>query len=130
MDRIEIARSGNKVAVAICRSSGRFPRVRYIRPEDAFSMGLLLVSEPIEEAVNLDASAGVSIQIENRPYDRAWLSIDETDGGPKLVACLEGGVIRKVGRCLDRISRPLMSACRSRARANSFLVSYCYLEEA
>lgn len=130
MDRIDIARVGKKIAISLRREVGQLARVRYITPEDALGLGMLLTSESADQALNFNVSAGVSLQIETPPYDRVWLSFDGRDGGSRLVACVEGAVIRKVGRCLHRICRTVLNSRRSKPKTHSYPVSYCYLDNA
>lgn len=126
MDRVTLELVGNEIAITLRREVGQVARVRRIGTNDAFAMSLLLAAEPADQALNFETNAGVRLQIENRPYDRAWLFLDDRQGGQTLVACLEGEVIRQVGKALHHLHSISPSLADER---NAFAISYCYLDE-
>jgi hypothetical protein len=131
MDIVEMKLVGERIAITLHRSIGSWTKTRHISAGDAFTLSLLLTSEAQEQeqAMNFEIDAGVSLQIENRPYDRAWLGIDDRYGGRKLVACLEGDLIREVGQCLRSLYIDANGSSSGRGATRSFRVGHCYLDE-
>lgn len=129
MDIIEMKLVGGRIAITLHRAVGSWTKTRHISAGDAFALSLLLTSEAQEQAMNFEVDAGVSLQIENRPYDRAWLGIDDRYGGRKLVACLEGDLIREVGQCLRSLFIDANGSSSGRGETRSFRVGHSYLDE-
>ena len=129
MDWIKLELAGDQIAITMQREVGHLSKVRHIRAQEALTLSLLLTGPAPEMAVNIDVSNGMAFQIENRPHERAWLEIDGRYGGGKLVACLEGPVIRKIGQSLHRLYIAAGSSSPTQDAAQSFPISYCYLEE-
>lgn len=129
MDWIELELVGDKIAITLRREVGHRAKVRQISAADALAMSLLLLGEPATTAVNFEGSSGVTLQIMNWPYNEAWLGIDGRYGGGKLVACLEGRLIRKIGKCLHRLYNAAQKASPRRRPARAFPIDQCYLDE-
>ncbi|WP_230769707.1 hypothetical protein [Sphingomonas sp. Leaf4] len=129
MDIIEMKLAGERIAITLYRAVGSWTKTRHISAGEAFALSLLLTSEAQEQALNFEVDAGVSLQIENRPYDRAWLGIDDRYGGRKLVACLEGDLIREVGRCLRSLHITANNPSSPQSMTRTFRVEHCYLDE-
>jgi len=129
MNLIEMKLAGDRIAITLSRDVGHWTRNRHISPRDAFALSLLLTSEAQDQALNFEVDAGISLQIENRPYDRAWLGIDDRYGGRKLIACLEGELIRKVGQCLRNLYIAANGVSSMKDTAHSFPITHCYLDE-
>jgi hypothetical protein len=129
MNTITLELVGEHVMLTLSREVGQLIKVRRIAKPKAFAMSLLLLSDPHDEALNYEVDAGISLQIENVPYDRAWLMIDDRRGGTKLAACLEGDLIRDVGQSLLQISLAQINFSSALMKCRTFRVGHCYLEE-
>ena len=77
---------------------------RKIGSNDAFILGLLMDSDRPEEALNFETKGGLSLQIENAPYNRASLGIASGEGA-NLMALIEGNNISYLGRVLWKMAR-------------------------
>lgn len=129
MDGVQLKLVGDQIEITLRRDVDHAAKVRRISGQDAFAMGLLLTSDAPDHVVNFEANDGVILQIENRPYCRAWLSIDGRHGGHSLVACLEGKRLRAIGRCLHQFYIAATKAQPRRRKSQTFLVSHCYIDE-
>lgn len=129
MNTIALSRVGGDVNITLCREVGQWTKAQRITASKAFIMGMLLSSEAQEEAVRFQVASGIILTIENIPYDRAWLTMNCCRGGRKLVACLEGDVIRNVGVSLQQMSSAGVSLSLALMKSRSFRVGHCYLEE-
>ncbi len=101
--RIELARVGDDVAITFLSTSDRSSHTARITTRDAFNLGLLMDSARPDYAVNLVTRNGVALQIENHPYDRAWLTMEMAGGN--LIVCIEGDTINDIGRDFWKLAR-------------------------
>lgn len=131
MDTIKIELEGERIVINFRREVGGIRKVRYLRREEATTLGLLLAADPPEcYAINLHMTSDVSVQIINAPYKEAFISLADPRGGRTFIACIEGKTIREVGRQLLRLGRPNSRSARAVGGAFVRRVSHCYLEDA
>lgn len=128
MDRIELELIDGEIAITIEGGGENMLRVRRITARDALVLGLLLTSETPELALNIAVRNGVTLQIENWPYTRAWLGIDDGEGG-RIVACLEDGMIRQIGQCLHGLYLTVNGSPMASGAVHILPISYCYLDD-
>jgi hypothetical protein len=129
MNTIELARVGDDVTITLRREVGQLTRARRMATPKALAMSLLLTSKAQEVAVNYKIDLGIGLQIINAPYDCAWLFMDDCRDGTKLVACLEGDVIRHIGQRLRQLSLAGKHSSSNPIKPRTFRVGNCYLEE-
>ena len=129
MDTVKIERESDRIVLSFRREVGDIRKVRYLRREEATTFGLLMAADPPEQAINLDVTSDLSVQITNAPYKMAFLSLADPRGGRTLIVCVEGKVIREIG---ERLLRFGQASSRSATRGRPFVrrVSHCYLEDA
>jgi hypothetical protein len=95
---VELELIGDKIAITF-RSKIEFAATRHISLLDAVELScLLLRSGNLKSTTNI-ATSGVALQVENSRTHRAWLTMSQ-DGEADRVACIEGSVVRDIGRRL------------------------------
>ena len=131
IDQIVLALVGNEVAITLRSECSDCVRTRLISLESAVAISLLLDGGAFHWALNFAVKPGVSLQIENLPYERASLTISEEchSNGHDLVACIQGEGIAEIGRLFN----DLVVAARGRSRkAKATIhvrsVEHCYLD--
>lgn len=129
MNTIELARVGDGVIITLRREVGQMTMTRRIATAKALAMSILLTSKAKKAAVNYEVEAGLNLQIENAPFECAWLSMDGRSGERRLVVGLEGDTIPHVGRFLHQLSLVGESLPSDLIEARTFRVGNCYLEE-
>ena len=131
-NQIELALVSNKIAITLWSEDGHCVRTRRISLKNAADLSLLLDGGAFPWALNFEVDAGVTLQIENLPYERAWICISEEppNTGRDLNASVEGVDLTGLGRLLDVL---LVAASRSSAMTNNVVyvrpVEHCYLDD-
>lgn len=129
IDTIKLERAGERIVLSFRREVGDIRKVRYLRREEATTLGLLMAADPPEHAINLDVTSDLSVQIINAPYTTAFLMLPDPRGGRTFIACVEGKVVREIGKRLLRLGQ---ASSRSTTTGRPFVrrLSHCYLEDA
>lgn len=116
----------HEICITMESDNGRISAVRRIRAQDAFLLGLMLTCETVDVALTIDVRNLVSLQIENRPYERAWVRIG--DGvGRRTVGCVEGAVVLELGRCLHRLHVNAKNFEQGHEAAYQFPMTHCFV---
>ncbi|MFO6429923.1 hypothetical protein ACLBKT_07490 [Erythrobacter sp. W302b] len=129
MDTVKIERESDRIVLSFRREVGDIRKVRYLRLEEASSLGLLMAADAPEHAINLDVSSDVSVQIINAPYKMAFLSLADLRGGRTFIACVEGKTVKQIGQRLLRLGQARFRSAKA-GRAFVRRVSHCYMEDA
>lgn len=116
----------HEICITMRSDDGQISTMRRIRAQDAFLLGLLLTCETVEVALTIDVINLVSLQIENRPYERAWIRIGDGDGG-RTVGCVEHAGVLELGRCLYRLYADARSSRKPIDAACEFPLTYCFV---
>lgn len=130
MDTIRIELESERIVLSFRREVGDIRKVRHLNREEATVLGLLMTAAAPEQAINLDVTSDLSVQIINAPYKTAFLMLSDLRGGRTLVVCMQGKTIRDIGKRLLRLGRHARAAKRGRMDAFVRRASHCYLEDA
>lgn len=125
---VELELIDDKIAITF-RSKVELAATRHIGLTDAVELScLLLRSGNLKSTTNIEVP-GMALQVENSRTHRAWLTINR-DGDSDLVACIEGSVVRDIGRRLhDHYLRAKGEIDNGPDRSIYVRpVSYCYLD--
>lgn len=95
---VELELIGDKIAITF-RAAIELAATRHISLLDAVELScLLLRSGNLKSTTNIMVP-GMALQVENSRTHRAWLTTSR-DGESDLIACIEGSVVRDIGRRL------------------------------
>ena len=125
MDTICIEFEGDRIVLSFHREVGEIRKVRYLSDKEALVLGLLLIAEAPEEAINLDVTSHLSVQIMNAPYEEAFLSVIDPFLGRTFVVHTEGDTVRQIGQQL------LLLAKSENRNVSGFVrqISHSYLDD-
>lgn len=133
MNIIEMKIVGESIAITFQPEIEAWTATRHITAQDAYNLGLLLTGGTFPFALNFEVEAGVALQIENDPYDRAWLSILNRDGyeACDLVACIESDTIREIGSGLIHLHEIVDGTISRRSKRPTYHleVEHFYLDD-
>lgn len=127
MDRIELELIDGKIAITLRRMVGNLARVRHLTSREGIKLSRLLQRKRRPVTLNFEVGDAITLQIENRPHNRAWLGVEGHHGG-RLVACLEGDLIREIGQCLHDLSIAAPVSTCGRGKPSVFSIENCYLD--
>lgn len=102
--RLELELVGNDVVITFQSGTDGTRHTQRITAQDAFNIALVIGDERPEEAINFEISSGVAVQIENRPYELAWITMPMDDGNNLLIQ-IERQVIDDLGCDLSMMAR-------------------------
>lgn len=131
MSQIEMALVGNKIAITLRSEDDACAKTRQITLESAVDLSLLLDGGAFPWALNFETAPGVALQIENLPYERAWICIAEEAPkiGAHLNACVEGQAVAEVGRLLsDLVIAANGNSIEAKQAVHIRTVECCYLD--
>lgn len=134
MNIIEMKIVGENIAIAFQLEIKAWTATRHINADEAYDLGLLLTGGTFPFALNFEVENGLALQIENHPYDRAWLSMfrdDDVDERERVVVCVEGDTIRELGSNLIHLHDIVVGATSRRSKRPTYrlLVEHFYLDD-
>ncbi len=131
-NQIEVSLDGDIIVVALRSYDCACIRTCRISLESAVELSLLLDGGTFPWALNHKVHPGLTLQIENLPYERAWLGICRSAPGfgSQLLARIEGDAIGEIGRSLNDLVVAAQGPSRKAKKAvHVHPVEHCYLDE-
>lgn len=129
-ESIKLELVDNSVAISIQPEDSHWIRTRLISVQSASDLSLLLDGGAFHWALHFSIDPGVTLQIENLPYQRAWIGIAQ-DGpnGRTLLACIEHETIGEIAQSLNRLVLAAKNPPLGISATVTHAVEYCCFDD-
>lgn len=129
-ETIKLELVGNGIAISIRPEVYQWIRTRTISLQSASDLSLLLDGDAFHWALHLSVDPGVTLEIENLPYQRAWIGIAQDEpNGRTLLACIEHETIGEIAQSLNRLVLAAKNPPVGISATVTHAVEYCCFDD-